>query len=391
MVGVDEDYLLLALRLGRHVEGLVDWYFGPASLASRVEAEPLADPARLADEGAALCDRIATEAAGGRWLAEQARGLHTYARVLAGEPLSYADEVEGCYGVRPSLVAEDVLERAHARIDELLGGSGDLAERHIAWRTRQSVTGEALAELIDSVLPAVRAATRHIVDLPDGEQIDIGYVRDEPWAAFNYYQGDLRSRVVVNTDLPMVWTRALEIVAHEAYPGHHAERSVKEALLVRGQGLLAETIGPVPTPQAVVSEGIARLAQAHALTDEVLGVALPVLARHGLVVDVEQALALVEPIAALEHATANVALLLHEHGLPEDEAVAYLVRLGLRGEDYARQQVRFVTDPTWRAYVSTYTQGARLCGAFVAARPADGFRRLLTEQIAASDLVALAG
>ena len=277
-------------------------------------------------------------------------GLHTYARVLAGDGLSYADEVEGSYGIRPALAPEDLFERAHVRVDEILGGAGDLVERHRAWRERQSVPGAALPELIDAVLPVIRSQTRAIVALPEGESIEVEFVRDEPWAAFNYYQGGLRSRIAVNTDLPMVWTRALEIVGHEAYPGHHVERVVKEVLLVGGAGLLEEAIGPVPTPQAVVSEGIARLGQAHALADEVVAVARPILERLGRRLDVEQGRAMVQAVEPLERASANVALLINGHGMTEEDAVAYLGHWSLRGEDFARQQVRFVTDPTWRAY-----------------------------------------
>ena len=40
-----EDYVLLGLRLGRHVDGLVDSYYGPAELKEQVDAEPLTDPA----------------------------------------------------------------------------------------------------------------------------------------------------------------------------------------------------------------------------------------------------------------------------------------------------------------------------------------------------------
>ncbi len=41
-------YLELGLRLGRHVDGFVDAYYGPPALADRVDAEPVLPPARLA-------------------------------------------------------------------------------------------------------------------------------------------------------------------------------------------------------------------------------------------------------------------------------------------------------------------------------------------------------
>ena len=42
-----ERYLELCLRLGRHIDGLVDAYYGPAEISERVDAEELRDPAAL--------------------------------------------------------------------------------------------------------------------------------------------------------------------------------------------------------------------------------------------------------------------------------------------------------------------------------------------------------
>jgi len=45
---IAERYVRVGLRLGRHVEGIVDSYCGPPELAAEVDAEPLRDPAALA-------------------------------------------------------------------------------------------------------------------------------------------------------------------------------------------------------------------------------------------------------------------------------------------------------------------------------------------------------
>src|SRR6478736_5531830 len=124
-----ERYLRLGLQVGRHVEGIVDAYFGPRELAAAVEAAPPVEPRVLVADAEALRDELADG-----WLRDQVAGLHTYARVLAGESLSYADEVEGCYGVRPTYTDEAVFTAAHERLDELLPGGGSLAERHARWQ-----------------------------------------------------------------------------------------------------------------------------------------------------------------------------------------------------------------------------------------------------------------
>ena len=105
MTDVIERYLTLGLRLGRHVDGLVDAYYGPPELAAAVAAEALIDPGELAADADALAQSVAAAAGLDEqrrgWLGDQIRGLRTYAGVLAGERISYADEVERCYGVRP--------------------------------------------------------------------------------------------------------------------------------------------------------------------------------------------------------------------------------------------------------------------------------------------------
>ena len=43
-----ERYLRLGLQIGRHVEGIVDAYYGPPELKAGVDAAPPVDPATLA-------------------------------------------------------------------------------------------------------------------------------------------------------------------------------------------------------------------------------------------------------------------------------------------------------------------------------------------------------
>ncbi len=121
---VQQRYIRLGLRLNRHVDGVVDVYVGPAELAAEVEAEPPVDPRRLVADAGALLDELDEG-----WLRDQVVGLRAYAGILAGEPYTFAEEAERCYGVRPLRTDEAVFAAAHQRLDELLPGSGSLAER----------------------------------------------------------------------------------------------------------------------------------------------------------------------------------------------------------------------------------------------------------------------
>jgi hypothetical protein len=162
----DEDvvrrYLALGLALGRHVDGFVDAYYGPPELAQQAAAGPARPPAALAAEAARLLadlDGSDLEPRRRRWLREQVRGLHTSARKLAGEPIAYADEVEWCYGVRPRRVDEDVFAEVHRRLDEVLPGTGPVAERYTTWREAQVVPVDKLRAAIDTFAEDLRERT----------------------------------------------------------------------------------------------------------------------------------------------------------------------------------------------------------------------------------------
>jgi hypothetical protein len=378
-----ERYLLLGLRLGRHVEGIVDSYYGPAGLKEQVDAEELVVPERLVEDAAELLASLDDG-----YLRDQVHGCWTFARVLAGEQLSYSDEVEGSYGVRPERTPESVFEQAHAALDELLPGDGSLGDRRRAWRERHVCPGDQAVGVLEELLPLLRSQTLEVVDLPAGEGVLLEPVRDEPWWAFNYYLGDLRSRVVLNVDQPTTGLDLIHLAAHEVYPGHHTESSVKEQLLAREQGRLEETIAMVPTPAAVVSEGIAEIGADLVLDDDARDEAYALLRRHGIeLADPDLARRIGDELERLGTVSLNAALAIFEDGMSLDDAQAYVERWTLNTSEQAAHTIRFVTDPTWRAYTITYSAGRELCRAYVGSDPAR-FRRLLTEQVRVSELVA---
>jgi hypothetical protein len=376
-----ERYIRLGLQLGRHAEGLVDAYFGPPELAAAVDAEPPVDPRTLVAEAEALLDGLEDG-----WLRDQVVGLRTYAGVLAGESGSYTDEVEGCYGVRPTYTDEAVFSAAHDQLEELLPGDGTLAERYERWRTSSFVPAEQVERILAAVIGEARASTRRLIELPNGEGVVLEIVRDEPWLAFCGYLGDFRSRIAVNVDLPQSALELLRLAIHETYPGHHAERCKKEHVLVRGLGLIEETVVLLPTPQSLVSEGIAELAPEVVLDGE-SGAALAAVMRDaGIEFDLAHARAVERALEPCAWAEVNAALMLHEDGASETETHAYLKRWGLLTSQLADHVIRFLNQPTSRTYIVTYPAGRKLCRSYVAGEP-ERFRRLLTEQVRVSDLL----
>ncbi|HUY64989.1 MAG TPA: hypothetical protein VMV14_10810 [Acidimicrobiales bacterium] len=397
--GVVGGYLELGLALGRHVDGLVDAYYGPPALAARVRDEPIWPAIALVtkaraliadlDGGAALSEPTSSTSGAepGRraFLRAQMVGLLTTARKLAGEEIAYEDEVEQCYGVRPRAVPEDELRAAHERLAEALPGSGPLPERLISWRESHAVAPETLPAAIASLASDLRQRTDRLFGLPDGERVDFELVTGRPWSGFNTYLGDLRSRVDINTDLPVLSTSLAHLVAHEAYPGHHTEHSRKEVGLVRRRHYLEESIFLVGTPSALLAEGLADLGLEVVMGERPEALVAEHLRPLGIRYDAEVVAAVAEASEALAAVRGNAALALHAEGVGPDRVIDDVARWGIMSRQRAAKAVEFLLHPTWRAYVFCYIEGLRLCRRFVAGRP-EAFARLLTEQLTPADL-----
>ena len=403
--GIVERYLALGLALGRHIDGMVDAYYGPEELRRRVEAEGVVAPNELVGRARDLIAAIdAAEPLGtpGRasevepedearlrrhWLRAQVVGLLTTARILSGDSISYSDEVEACYGVRPSRVPEEVILEAHRDLDSVVPGSGPLAERLVAWREAQAVPPAKLEAAIRSLAEDLRERTKASFGLPEGEDVEFELVTGKPWSGFNYYLGGLRSRVAINVDLPVLSPSLAHLVAHEAYPGHHTEHTRKEVGLVRHRHFFEESIFLVGTPQCLLAEGLADLGLEVVMGRRPESLIAGHLRPLGIPYDPDTVAVVAEAGEALSAVRANAAFRLHEDHADPEVVIDEVTRLALIDRPRAEKAVSFLLDPTWRSYVSCYVEGLPLCRRFVGGRP-ERFARLITEQLVPADLVA---
>ncbi|MFN0142601.1 MAG: DUF885 domain-containing protein [Mycobacterium sp.] len=393
-----DEYLLLGLRFDRIEEGYVDAFTGDPGLRRQVADEPTPNPAELArhaDRLLVALEQLPRETGftdqRAEFIAAHLRALACAARRFAGEDIGFVDEVRQYFDVEISLGAPERYRAAHARIDEVLGGSGPLSERIAAHRKAEELPPERLRECVDAFSSALRDIVRVTYPLPDAENIVYEVVTDKPWSGFNYYEGDYRSRVAINADLKQQMSNLPRLVAHESYPGHHTEHCRKEAGLVAGLGHGEQTIFLVNTPQCLMAEGLADLALHAAVGDGWGAWAAEIYADLGLRFDGERAQALSEASAALAEVRQDAALMLHDAHRDVDDVVAFLQRWLLVDDTRARQSLKFLSSPLWRAYTSTYVEGYRLLRSWLDDRPAsvgltERFGRLLDEPLIPSSL-----
>jgi hypothetical protein len=140
-----------------------------------------------------------------------------------------------------------------------------------------------------------------------------------------------------------------------------------------------------------MAEGLADLALYAAIGPRWGQWASEIYADLGLRFDGERAEAVSEASAALAGVRQDAALMLHDEHRDADEVAAFLRRWLLVNDTRARQMLRFLSSPLWRAYTSTYVEGYRLLRAWLDERPAgvgltERFGRLLDEPLIPSTL-----
>ena len=392
------EYLSLGLRFDRIESGYVDAFTGDPALRRSVLAEPAPDPADLVRQAqrllAALPDvprRNGFDQARADYIGAHLRALACAGRKFAGEDIGFVDEVHDYFDVHIAKGEAETYRQAHARLDDVLGGGGPLADRMEAYRAAEEIPPDRLAECIEAFSSALRDRVRAEYPLPDTETVVYQVVTDQPWSGFNYYLGDYRSTVAVNADIKQLMSNLPRLVAHESYPGHHTEHCRKEAGLVNRKGHAEQTIFLVNTPQCLMAEGLADLALYAAIGPGWGHWAAEIYADLGLRFDGERAEAVSEASAALAGVRQDAALMLHDEHRDGDEVTAFLRRWLLVNDTRARQMLRFLSSPLWRAYTSTYVEGYRLLRGWLDDRPAgvslaERFGRLLDDPLIPSAL-----
>jgi hypothetical protein len=392
------EYILLALRMDKATQKFtqsrfVDYYYGPPEW--RAEAEAESSPARLVRDAMALEDALAAQGFDAHrtaYLAKQVVALETVCRKLNGETFSLEEEVQRCFDISPERVPDSRFEQGLALLDEALPGEGKLLDRFQNRRKRYRLALEKsglLLHFMQQVADEARRRTRACMNLPADENIEMVVTSDKFYMGENWYLGNYQSRVELNTDLATDMKGLTDFICHEGYPGHHTEFVMKELHLFQERGYLEQTIFPIISPQAVISEGIASSARemVFSLQEAEQWLAEHIYPAAGIEPDSLDIVKLRQAEELLDYpAGGNAAFLLHE-GRPDAEVIDYLITHSLVSPEEAGKFLEYLKVPFQQAYVFTYFHGKQLMKPWLQGPERwTAFRRFLTEQIYPSEL-----
>jgi hypothetical protein len=373
-----ERYVKLVLAVGVHDADYVDAYYGPpewraaadaarrslsdldadaATLLAAVEQQP---PAPSADELVQLRHR---------YLKRQLESLRSRLAMLRGERLAFDVESKLLYDAVAPTHTEQEFAGVLDELAQRLPGRGTLLERYQAFRDRFVIPKDRLSAVFDAAIEGCRARTLEHIELPAHESFTIEYVTDKTWSGYNWYQGNYRSLIQINTDLPIYIDRAIDLACHEGYPGHHVYNVLLERELVRGRGWQEHSVYPLFSPQSLIAEGTANYGievafpedERRAFEREVLFPAAGLDAAQ--VGQFYEVMALVEKLSYAGNEAARRYL---DGRIDAKAAQRWLETYTLSSADRAAQRVRFFDQ--YRAYVINYNLGKDLVAAFVERR-----------------------
>lgn len=379
-MSIVERYLELALRLGRHDDDIVDSFYGSEELSARIEAEEPRDPAALAEDA----DALSAELDDDPWLAAQVQALGTNARKFAGERFDYAEEGQLVYGIEPRWRDEQTFEQAAAQLDEALPGSGDVRDRYAAWLKETAIPAEILEQALLDAAAELRRLTRETIGLPEGEEYELELVAGKRWLGYAEYLGGLRTKISINTDLPLPAGDLVHLTSHEIYGGHHTHRTWIETELVRGLGQTDRTLDLLYAPEAVISEGIAETGP-YLVAGDGQELAAAVLKRLGFEYDAETGARVIEARELTRPVAANIAMLLHGRGGSREEALEYATTWSLQPPERVEKLVDSQLRSGSPIYQHTYWQGRKLVAGHVGGDPAR-LRELMTARVRPAEL-----
>ena len=394
------EYLFLELSMGRHDDAHVDAYFGPAELRSAAEesALPLEQILTASRDLAARLDAIDT--ANDHLLAMRIDGLlarlqalDTRIAINQGKTVDFDAESLALFGsVSPTHDAghfQDILDE----LDALVPGEGPLAKRVENFNNGFVIEPSKLPAVFEAAMAECRRRTKQYIELPEGESFTIEYVNDKPWSGYNWYQGNARSLIQINTDFPIYISRAVDLGCHEGYPGHHTFNALLEENLVRGKGWIEYSLYPLFSPQSLIAEGSGNYGielafpgnERMTFEKEVL---FPLAGLDAGTADLYYKIS--ELVAKLDFAGNEAARGYLNGTMTRDAAAQWLQDYAMSREDKAQQRIRFFD--AYRSYVINYNHGKVMVADYIEAGDADlderwsRFEKLLSSPLLPRDL-----
>lgn len=374
---IAETYVKLVLAVGQHDGDYVDAYHGPEEWREEAgkEKRSLAAIRAAASDALTTLETINVSDADQmlslrhQYLTKQLRSLVARVEMLEGKKFTFDEESRALYDAVAPTHPESHFKAILKELEGLLPGDGTVSKRYERFRKNFVIPKEKLDDVFTAAIEECRERTRKYIALPQKESFVVEYVTDKSWSGYNWYKGNAHSLIQVNTDLPIYIDRAVDLAAHEGYPGHHVYNVLLEDRLLKQRGWIEFCVYALFSPQSLIAEGSANYGIEVAFSkDERIAFERDVLfPLAGLDPSrVEEYYRVQDLVAKLSYAGNEAARRYLNGEIDRDAAAQWLVDYALMSPERARQRVRFIEQ--YRSYVINYNLGQDLVREYIEAR-----------------------
>jgi hypothetical protein len=370
---IAEAYVKLVLAMGQHDPDYVDAYYGPPEWKKQ-EKKPLdaiaGDATRLRDQLTKICKSTdEMEQLRCRYLTKQLSAMQARVRILNGEHLKFDEESQALYDAVAPSFPEAHFQEILAKLEPKLPGDGPLLKRYEKWRQAFVIPKDKLDTVFQLAIKACRERTLAHIKLPPDENFSVEYVTNKPWGGYNWYRGNYHSVIQVNTDLPVYIDRAIDLAAHEGYPGHHVYNALLEKNLVRDRGWVEFSVYALFSPQSLIAEGTANFGREVVFTKpERLEFEKKVLWPVAGIDPsrVEEFYEVQDLVKKLGYATNEAARRYLNGDINANAAAGWLQKYALMDEKRAKQSTKFIEK--YGSYVINYNLGEDMVRSYIEKR-----------------------
>ncbi len=269
MNDIAEQYAKLVLEIGLYNPDYVDAYYGPAEWKPDESSKQEIDTAltkSLNSKADDLLDKLEAlkvyqatelETLRYRFLSKQLLSVKGMIFIISGGTFPFDREAQILYDAEPPNFTTEHFKKIIDELDNIVPGSGSLSKRLNEYKNRFIISPEKLDTVFTTAMNECRRRTLNHITLPEEENFNVKYVKDKPWGAYNWYKGNSFSIIEVNTDLPIQIEKAVDLAAHEGYPGHHVFNALLEKNFVKEKGWMEFSIYPLYSPVSLIAEGTA--------------------------------------------------------------------------------------------------------------------------------------
>ena len=298
----------------------------------------------------------------GEYLNGMVKGFKSYCRYLQGDNIPYEVLQNDIHQLPSELITGAKIELLRVKIDKKitdLGYKGSLKDKCNNWLNESRIPPNNVTTVAKNFIDLAKKATLdRVIELPPEDGID--YVKPITgvfWSGLSVYTGNGRGNITFNIERNWSEPTFAQVLTHESYPGHQTFYCRWDYLFKEGKLPLEASYYLINSASNSLFEGAPENGL-HFLGWDNEDEYTPEIPN-----DAKKRYSLARDYLDFQRmAQTNACYLVNIHGVNKEEAIKYLIDVGLFNDLEANNTYRYFTHPIQKHYYPTYYHGRWIIG-----------------------------